>query len=80
MTVRADRTGAARVGLVVNPTAGHGRGARAARTVHGALSDAGLEVVDLSGPTMAAATATARTGLAHGLAALVVVGGDGMVH
>ncbi|WP_448072254.1 diacylglycerol/lipid kinase family protein [Georgenia yuyongxinii] len=72
------RTG--RVGVVVNPTAGKGRGARAAAEVRAGLSRAGLTALDLSGHDADAAAARARTGLVQGLDALVVVGGDGMVH
>ncbi|KAE8762703.1 diacylglycerol/lipid kinase family protein [Georgenia thermotolerans] len=72
------RTG--RVGLVVNPTAGKGRGAKVAARVTAGLARAGLEAIDLSGPDGESAAARARAGLVRGLDALVVVGGDGMVH
>ncbi len=70
----------ARIGLVVNPTAGKGRGSAAGREAHARLSGLGFEVEDLSGPSLAQATDRARAGALGGLAALVVVGGDGMVH
>lgn len=69
-----------RVGLAVNPVAGLGRGARHGARVAQLLRAAGVDVLDLSGPTGAAALARARAGLAQGVDALVVVGGDGMVH
>lgn len=70
----------ARVGLVVNPTAGQGRGRKAGlRTAH-LLAAAGVVVVELSGESVADALARARGAAIDGLAALVVVGGDGMVH
>ncbi|GAA1629960.1 diacylglycerol kinase [Georgenia ruanii] len=72
------RTG--RVGLVVNPTSGKGRGAKVAARVTTGLARAGLEAIDLSGPDAESAAARARSGLVRGLDALVVVGGDGMVH
>lgn len=70
----------ARVGLVVNPTAGKGRGSAAGREAHARLSALGLAVEDLSGPSLVQATDRARAGALRGLDALVVVGGDGMVH
>lgn len=69
-----------RIGLVVNPTAGRGRGGRAGAAAHGLLRAGGHDVVDLSGPSLAHATDRARAGVLDGLDALVVVGGDGMVH
>jgi diacylglycerol kinase (ATP) len=68
------------VGLVVNPTAGKGRGTRVHSRVAGALAAVGLEPVDLSGADVERAVGNARAGLTRGLDALVVVGGDGMVH
>ncbi|MCL2424384.1 MAG: diacylglycerol kinase family lipid kinase, partial [Micrococcales bacterium] len=69
-----------RIGLVVNPTAGHGRGRTAGRRAHEGLVAAGHEVTDLSAPTLAQATDAARAAAVAGLDALVVVGGDGMTH
>lgn len=68
------------VGLVVNPVAGRGRGRHAGRAVHDRLTGAGHTVHDLSGPTLAHAADRARAAVLAGLDALVVVGGDGMVH
>ncbi|MCK6209166.1 diacylglycerol kinase family lipid kinase [Georgenia sp. EYE_87] len=75
---RREPTG--RVGLVLNPTSGKGRGAKVRARVLDGLRAAGLDPVDLSGPDLDTATARARAGLAQGIDALVVVGGDGMVH
>lgn len=68
------------LGIVVNPTAGHGRGADRGTVLADALRRRGHEVRDLSGPTLVAATAHARRAAVEGMDALVVVGGDGMVH
>lgn len=68
------------VGLVVNPTAGQGRGRTAGRRTAEALGQAGLDVVDLSAASAVQAAARARAAALDGLDALVVVGGDGMVH
>ncbi|UJP38978.1 diacylglycerol/lipid kinase family protein [Cellulomonas palmilytica] len=70
----------ARIGLVVNPTAGKGRGTTAGPDAHARLRALGLDVEDLSGPSLAQATDRARAAAVAGLDAVVVVGGDGMVH
>lgn len=69
-----------RLGLVVNPTSGHGRGLHAGARAHAGLAAAGHEVIDLSAPTLAQASDAARAAALRGLDALVVVGGDGMTH
>ncbi|MBU4213290.1 MAG: diacylglycerol kinase family lipid kinase [Actinobacteria bacterium] len=69
-----------RLGLVVNPTSGHGRGRDAGRRAHARFVAAGHEVLDLSAPTLAQSTDAARAAALRGLDALVVVGGDGMTH
>ncbi|NUU17700.1 diacylglycerol kinase family lipid kinase [Cellulomonas humilata] len=68
------------LGLVVNPTAGRGRGTQAGRRAHELLRARGHKVEDLSASTLARATDRARAAAVQGLDALVVVGGDGMVH
>ena len=68
------------LGLVINPTAGKGRGTQAGRRVHELLRSRGHKVEDLSAATLAQATDRARAAAVQGLDALVVVGGDGMVH
>ena len=69
-----------RVGVVINPTSGGGAGARHGRHTLAMLEGLGYEVSDLSGPDLLTATHNARQGAIEGLDALVVVGGDGMVH
>ena len=71
---------ARRTGLIVNPTSGKGRGARLGAEVAHNLRLAGHDVLDLSGQDAAEARDRARSALGGGLDALVVVGGDGMVH
>lgn len=70
----------ARIGLVVNPTSGKGRGAALGRQVAAALRDAGHAVEDLTSATAEAAAKLARDAVTTGIDALVVVGGDGVVH
>ena len=70
------------VGLVVNPTAGRGRGRAAGALTAQALRAAGHDVVDLSAPSLPLAQESADE-VVRGEGAvdvLVVVGGDGMVH
>ncbi|TWH28858.1 diacylglycerol kinase (ATP), partial [Isoptericola variabilis J7] len=69
-----------RLGVVVNPTAGKGRGRAVGGDVLAALAGDGHEVLDLSGRTADLALEHARRAVADGVDALVVVGGDGMVH
>lgn len=69
-----------RIGVVVNPTAGHGRGESRGRHVLAATRGRGHTVLDLSAADLASATQHARQAVVDGLDALVVVGGDGMVH
>ncbi|WP_052877650.1 diacylglycerol/lipid kinase family protein [Cellulosimicrobium funkei] len=78
------------VALVVNPTAGRGRGRTAGARTAEALRAAGHDVVDLSAPSLPLAQESADAavrgpggdgaGARPGVDALVVVGGDGMVH
>lgn len=68
------------LGVVVNPTAGKGRGSRAGERVHDLLRARGHQVEDLSGRTLEQATDRARAAALAGLDGLVVVGGDGIVH
>ena len=69
-----------RLGVVVNPTAGHGRGRTRGAELMQAARRRGHDVTDLSATDLASATAHARQAVVRGLDALVVVGGDGMVH
>lgn len=68
-----------RLGVLINPTAGHGRADGGGRDTLALLGRSGHEVIDLSAPTPAEALARGRDSLWE-LDALVVVGGDGMVH
>lgn len=81
-----------RVGVVVNPTADRGRGRGDGARTLALLHEAGYDVVDLSAPNAPLALENARDAVAgrptphapggagHPIDALVVVGGDGMVH
>ncbi|MET7600539.1 MULTISPECIES: diacylglycerol kinase [unclassified Streptomyces] len=66
--------------LVVNPTAGRGRGARAALPAASALRAAGFQVRTVLGQDAGDALARARAAVAEGTGALVAVGGDGMAN
>ncbi len=71
---------ARRIGLVVNPTSGRGRGATLGADTGARLRAAGHEVLSLSGESAVEALDRCRTAVAAGIDTLVVVGGDGMVH
>ena len=73
-------TPAREIALLTNPTAGKGRGARARDVVLPLLREAGLVVRNLEGRDPAEALELARQAVADQVDALVVVGGDGMVH
>ncbi|MEW2568740.1 diacylglycerol kinase [Streptomyces sp. NPDC047070] len=64
--------------LFVNPTAGRGRGARAAQPAASALRAAGFSVRTVLGENAQDALTRARAAVAAGTGALVAVGGDGM--
>lgn len=67
-----------RVGLLVNPTAGGGRGRAEGLRTHAALTALGLEVIDVSGADADAAVRYAAAAVAEkAIDILVVVGGDG---
>ncbi len=68
------------IALLVNPTAGRGRGTRAADLVANRLSDAGVRVHRMQGRDAAEAATLARDAVEAGVETLAVVGGDGMVH
>ncbi|MFD3995633.1 diacylglycerol kinase [Streptomyces sp. NPDC058583] len=65
--------------LFVNPTAGRGRGAHAARPAARALRDAGFSVRTVLGHDADDALRRAREAVAAGTGALIAVGGDGMI-
>jgi diacylglycerol kinase (ATP) len=69
-----------RIGLIINPTSGKGRGARLGAAVAARLAADGHEVVDLSDETAAAARDRGLAAVASGIDVLAVTGGDGMVH
>jgi diacylglycerol kinase (ATP) len=66
--------------LAVNPTAGKGRGARAGAIVASRLAADRVPVRAVTGTSGPDLSERAREALAEGGRALVVVGGDGMVH
>ena len=68
------------IALLTNPTSGKGKGARARDVVLPRLRDAGLVVRNLEGRDPDEALDLARQCVADGVEALVVCGGDGMVH
>ncbi|MEU0135882.1 diacylglycerol kinase [Streptomyces sp. NPDC006296] len=65
--------------LFVNPTAGGGRGARAAQPAASAFRDAGFSVRTVLGVDAGDALGRAREAVAGGTGALIAVGGDGMM-
>jgi diacylglycerol kinase (ATP) len=72
---------ASRLGLIVNPTSGKNTGARIGTEALTLLRASGVEVVDLSAADARGATEKGRAAVAAGAVdALVVAGGDGMVH
>jgi diacylglycerol kinase (ATP) len=68
------------IALLTNPTAGKGKGAKARGAVVEKLRSGGLSVLDLSGQSADEALDLARSAIKDGVEALVVLGGDGMVH
>jgi diacylglycerol kinase (ATP) len=69
-----------RVALIVNPTAGRGAGRALGDDTRGRLLASGCEVVEASGLTWADSRQRAEGAVRAGVDALVVVGGDGLVH
>ncbi|MFE7626948.1 diacylglycerol kinase [Streptomyces sp. NPDC057509] len=65
--------------LFVNPTAGRGRGARAAQPAASALRDAGFSVRTILGEDADDALRRARDAVTEGTGALIAVGGDGLM-
>lgn len=68
------------IALLTNPTSGKGKGAKIRRGALQRLRDGGLTVRDLQGRDAGEALDLARQCVADGVDALVVCGGDGMVH
>ncbi len=71
---------ARQIALLTNPTSGKGRGRRTAAIALPRLQEAGFVVRQLEGRDADEALDLARGVVADGLEALVVCGGDGMVH
>ncbi len=72
---------ATRLGLIVNPTSGKNTGALIGTEALTLLRAAGAEIVDLSAADARGATEKGRAAIAEGVVdAVVVAGGDGMVH
>lgn len=69
------------VGLIINPTAGKGRGTSVRDLVTERFAAAGVQLLDLSAESASAAIKKAKDAATkHKIQALVVVGGDGMAH
>jgi diacylglycerol kinase (ATP) len=68
------------VTLAVNPRAGGGRGVAIGDAARTALAAAGVAVTEVHAPDAAAAARAMADAVRAGTGALVVVGGDGMVH
>ena len=69
-----------RITLLTNPTSGKGRGARFRDAAAARLRAAGLDVTTIEGRDADDALDLARSAVAAGTDALVLCGGDGMVH
>ena len=73
-----------RIALLSNPSSGRGRHSAADEVARRVLSEAGHEVLHVRGSSYEqarhAGSALLEDGSSHGVEALVVVGGDGMVH
>jgi diacylglycerol kinase (ATP) len=68
------------IALLTNPTSGKGKGAKVRTAALARLRDAGLTVRDLQGRDAGEALELARQCVADEVDAVVVCGGDGMVH
>jgi diacylglycerol kinase (ATP) len=70
-----------RIGILLNPTSGKGKGGALGREFASELAALGVTILDLSGSNWAEAEANGRRALAGGeIDALAVAGGDGMMH
>lgn len=67
-------------GVVVNPTAGRGRGAARGAELLAALAARGHTALDLTAADLPTAMLRARQAVVDGMDALLAVGGDGMAH
>lgn len=68
------------VALLTNPAAGHGKALVAGRRALARFAERGVRVRELLGADASASAALAKDAVADGVDALVVVGGDGMIH
>jgi diacylglycerol kinase (ATP) len=68
------------IALLTNPLAGHGKAVAAATRARTRFADLGVKVRELVGTDAAESRALARSAVDDGVDALVVVGGDGMIH
>jgi len=68
------------IALLTNPVAGHGKAVAATRRALARFHHHGVRVRELVGGDPAEAAQLAREAVADGVDALVVVGGDGMIH
>lgn len=72
---------ASRIGLIINPSSGRGKGAARGQLVLSTLEARGQQFLNLSGNTMDEANSNARHAINDGkIDGLIVVGGDGMAH
>jgi diacylglycerol kinase (ATP) len=70
-----------RLGVIINPSSGRGKGAGRGELVLTTMAERGQEFLNLSGNTIEEANANARHAINDGLIdGLVVVGGDGIAH
>ena len=70
-----------RLGLIINPTSGRGKGVARGELVRQTLEARGQNYLNLSGSNIAEANSNARNAIDDGLVdGLVVVGGDGIAH
>jgi diacylglycerol kinase (ATP) len=68
------------IALLVNPAAGHGKALASARRAKARFAERGVAVRELTGGDADSSRALAQQAVDDGIAALVVVGGDGLVH
>jgi diacylglycerol kinase (ATP) len=69
-----------RIALLTNPAAGHGKAQAATRRARARFEERGVAVRELVGVDADASRRLAVEAVADGVDALVVVGGDGMIH
>ena len=69
-----------RVALLTNPAAGHGRALQSAAAARARFAEQGVEVDELVPGSVEEGRELAERAVGDGVDALVVVGGDGMVH